>query len=124
MDDPDGKTFFEVRTKDGMRYTRNGSFLINKDSYLVTKDGSYVMGEKGRIRLKKNNFSVNEQGEIMINRDLQEDKLHIFNAADVTSACLAMATAIVSNTKFGVVVYFRFIFLFSFSFSVPAYLDI
>lgn len=34
------------------------------------------------------------------NRDLQEDKLHIFNAADVTSACLAMATAIVSNTKF------------------------
>ena len=34
------------------------------------------------------------------NRDLQEDKLHIFNAADVTSACLAMATAIVANTKF------------------------
>jgi argininosuccinate lyase len=34
------------------------------------------------------------------NRDLQEDKLHIFNAADVTSASLAMATAIVSNTKF------------------------
>ena len=34
------------------------------------------------------------------NRDLQEDKIHIFNAADVTSACIAMATAIVSNTKF------------------------
>ena len=34
------------------------------------------------------------------NRDLQEDKLHIFNAADYAKKCLDMATAIVSNTKF------------------------
>ncbi len=36
------------------------------------------------------------------NRDLQEDKLHIFKAADVTSSCVEMATAIVSNTEFRV----------------------
>lgn len=34
------------------------------------------------------------------NRDLQEDKIHVFNAADVVSASVDMAAAIVSNTKF------------------------
>ena len=34
------------------------------------------------------------------NRDMQEDKLHIFNAADTVRACLDMAAAIVSNTEF------------------------
>ncbi|MBN1457454.1 MAG: hypothetical protein JW912_06360, partial [Sedimentisphaerales bacterium] len=34
------------------------------------------------------------------NRDLQEDKIHVFNASDTVGACLDMATAIVSNTQF------------------------
>ena len=34
------------------------------------------------------------------NRDLQEDKVHIFAAADTVKACLDMARAIVSHTKF------------------------
>lgn len=34
------------------------------------------------------------------NRDLQEDKIHIFNAADYCRICLDMAAAIVENTKF------------------------
>ncbi|AQT68891.1 Argininosuccinate lyase 1 [Anaerohalosphaera lusitana] len=34
------------------------------------------------------------------NRDMQEDKLHIFSAADVLRASLDIATAIVSNTQF------------------------
>ena len=34
------------------------------------------------------------------NRDLQEDKIHIFNAADYAENCLDMACAIVSNTEF------------------------
>ena len=36
------------------------------------------------------------------NRDLQEDKIHVFNAGDVVSASVDMAAAIVSNTKFNV----------------------
>ena len=36
------------------------------------------------------------------NRDLQEDKIHVFKAADVVSASVDMAAAIVSNTKFNV----------------------
>ncbi|HOK67130.1 MAG TPA: argininosuccinate lyase [Anaerohalosphaeraceae bacterium] len=34
------------------------------------------------------------------NRDLQEDKLHVFRAADVTEACVQMARAIVEHTVF------------------------
>ena len=34
------------------------------------------------------------------NRDLQEDKVHIFAASDTVGACLDMACAIVSNMKF------------------------
>jgi len=34
------------------------------------------------------------------NRDLQEDKVHIFTAADTASACLDIAAAIISNMKF------------------------
>ena len=34
------------------------------------------------------------------NRDLQEDKIHVFAAADTTDACIQMTTAIVSNTTF------------------------
>ncbi len=34
------------------------------------------------------------------NRDLQEDKIHIFNAADYVRMCLDMAAGIVSNTEF------------------------
>jgi argininosuccinate lyase len=34
------------------------------------------------------------------NRDLQEDKLHVFTAADVADQCLQMAEAIVSHAAF------------------------
>ncbi len=34
------------------------------------------------------------------NRDLQEDKIHIFGAADTVGACLEMAAAVVGGTKF------------------------
>lgn len=78
----DGKGFFEVQTRDGMRYTRNGSFLLNKDSYLVTKDGSLVMGQNGPIRIKANNFSVNKQGQIVVNRDLQDDPQRVVSYAE------------------------------------------
>jgi argininosuccinate lyase len=34
------------------------------------------------------------------NRDLQEDKIHVFSTADTTDACLQMTAAIVSHTAF------------------------
>lgn len=62
-----GNGFFSIETEQGERYTRNGSFTINKDGFLVTKDGFYVLGEQGRINLKKNNFIIDEEGNIFQN---------------------------------------------------------
>jgi len=78
----EGEGFFTIETKDGIRYTRNGSFLIDKDSFLVTKNGDYVLGEHGRIQIKANNFSVNEQGEIVVNMALQSPPTRLVSYAE------------------------------------------
>ena len=51
-----GEGFFAVEFKNkagetSTKYTRDGSFTLNKEGYLVTKDGDYVLGNKGRIKL-------------------------------------------------------------------------
>lgn len=37
--------------KTSTKYTRDGSFIVNKEGYLVTKDGDFVLGESGRLKL-------------------------------------------------------------------------
>ena len=49
----DGKGFIAVETEKGERYTRNGSFTIDKEGYLVTKDGLKVLGENGLFKSKQ-----------------------------------------------------------------------
>lgn len=51
-----GNGFFTIEFKNKVgetstKYSRDGSFTMNKDGYLVTKDGDYVLGTNGRIKL-------------------------------------------------------------------------
>lgn len=69
----EGEGFFTIQTPQGERYTRNGSFTIDKSGILVTKEGYPVLGEEGVINLKKNNFVVDKQGRIFQNSDLADD---------------------------------------------------
>lgn len=69
----DGEGFFTIQTNQGERYTRNGSFLIDKNGLLVTKEGNPVMGENGLVYLKKNNFVIDKQGRIFQNRELADN---------------------------------------------------
>lgn len=78
----DGKGYFTIQTKDGLRYTRNGGFVVNKDSYLVTKEGDYVLGENGPIQIKQNNFSITDQGEVVVNGDLQPDMQRLVSSTE------------------------------------------
>lgn len=83
-----GKGFFVVKTDHGERYTRDGSFLIDKDGYLVSKDGFKVQGyavqngilqkEPVDIRVKTNNFKVNEYGEVVENKQFPREDLGLF----------------------------------------------
>ena len=47
----EGGGFFVVQTKNGVRYTRNGSFQLNTQRQLVTAQGDLVMGEGGPIQI-------------------------------------------------------------------------
>ena len=73
----EGEGFFCVETEDGERYTRNGSFLVDRDGWLVTKHGHRVLGENGPVQLKKNNFMVDEDGNVYENLEYAEDPLRL-----------------------------------------------
>ncbi len=66
-----GKGFYSIEftNKAGeksTKYTRDGSFTVNKEGYLVTKDGDYVLNtENGRIRVDPlHEVTVDTQGNI------------------------------------------------------------
>jgi flagellar basal-body rod protein FlgF len=42
-----GKGFIAIETEQGVRYTRNGSFMLNSNNELVTSFGHRVLGEGG-----------------------------------------------------------------------------
>ena len=77
----EGDGMFVVETKDGERYTRNGSFAVGRDGALSTKDGQPVLGEKGNIFVRAGSFSINESGEVWQDKHLV-DRLRVVRFAD------------------------------------------
>lgn len=60
----DGKGFFQIQTPEGMRYTRNGSFILDDQGYLALEGVGRVMGQDGPIYLGTDNIRVNGSGII------------------------------------------------------------
>jgi len=62
-----GEGFFAVQTKQGVLYTRNGTFKLNGDNVLVTQDGSPVLGESGEIQIPAGQakVTVSSDGQVM-----------------------------------------------------------
>ena len=58
--------FFEVKTADGVRYTRNGIFSLDNQRRLVTNLGHPVMGIKGEIKSASGNIQINAEGGIQV----------------------------------------------------------
>ncbi|OPJ56068.1 flagellar hook-basal body complex protein [Alkalithermobacter paradoxus] len=79
----DGNGFFKVETHNGIRYTRNGAFLINDKSELVTSEGHRVLGLNGPIILNRD-FDINIFGEISIDGQFV-DKLDVVNILNVNA---------------------------------------
>jgi len=72
----EGEGFFKIKTPQGIRYTRNGQFRLDKDQKLVQADGFPVLGKRGEIFLKGGKVSVEPNGLIKV--DNQEvDQLAI-----------------------------------------------
>ena len=62
----EGEGFFKVQTPNGVRYTRNGNFSLNKDRVLTNTDGFPVLGQRGgEITLTGKKIAVGSNGSVM-----------------------------------------------------------
>ena len=61
-----GSGFFEVKTPQGVRYTRSGMFSLDSQRRLVTNLGYPVMGTKGEIKVPPGTIQVSSQGAIHV----------------------------------------------------------
>ena len=61
-----GSGFFEVRTKAGLEYTRNGNLTVNADGVLSSSDGYPVMGEGGEITIQGAKVEIAENGDVVV----------------------------------------------------------
>lgn len=61
-----GEGYFAIETKDGERFTRNGSFTLNASGELVTQSGDAVMGEGGRITISGKKVEISNSGAISV----------------------------------------------------------
>jgi flagellar basal-body rod protein FlgF len=77
----DGAAMFAIQTGKGVRYTRAGTFQLDKEHYLVNKDGYKVLGENGPIQLN-GQFSVTEEGQIIQNGKVI-NSFQLFNTKDM-----------------------------------------
>ena len=66
-----GDAFFTIQTPDGMRFTRSGNFMVNKEGYLITPEGYQVVGQgvssgrnPGPIQVGSQEFYVDPFGQI------------------------------------------------------------
>ncbi|OPY85175.1 MAG: Flagellar basal-body rod protein FlgG [Smithella sp. PtaU1.Bin162] len=62
----EGEGFFTIQQKEGISYTRNGSFAVNKNNELVTKKGLAVLGESGPIKVSGTSVEVASDGTVIV----------------------------------------------------------
>ncbi len=62
----EGEGFFAIETKNGTRYTRDGSFKTDGEGALVTHDNNFVLDSQNKhIYINNARFTVNTKGEIV-----------------------------------------------------------
>ena len=62
-----GSGFFKIQTPSGIRYSRDGSFSLNRDGMLVNQNGDQVLGQNGPITLSGGDLSIGRDGQISEN---------------------------------------------------------
>jgi flagellar basal-body rod protein FlgG len=73
--------FFKIQTPAGIKYSRDGSFSLNKDGMLVNRNGDPVLGENGPITITGRDIAIGENGQI-IEDGSPGDKIFIANFKD------------------------------------------
>ncbi len=95
-----GNGFFVVKSPDGLRYTRNGNFMITSDGKIVNSNGCVLIGLGGEIKLpaisevKNLDVTITRNGEIYVG-DKFIDKIKIVWFDDSTKLKKDSATGFV-----------------------------
>jgi flagellar basal-body rod protein FlgF/flagellar basal-body rod protein FlgG len=68
----EGSGFFAVLTKNGVRYTRDGNFSLDKSRNLVTKEGDFVLSAQVNqkntpIQIPSGQISISQDGTLSVN---------------------------------------------------------
>ena len=80
----EGPGYFSIQTKEGQRFTRNGSFELSGEGLLIDWQGNPVLGQRGDIYLKGQKVEINNLGEIYENGKYI-DQLLIQNSTNTKS---------------------------------------
>lgn len=80
----EGNGFFVLRTPQGERYTRDGSFRLDAQGYLVNQDGYSVLGENGEIFVGNSELKIALDGTVFVDGN-RVDTIRVANAEDLNS---------------------------------------
>lgn len=64
------KGFFKIQTPQGVKYTRNGNFMLNAQGNLVTQTGDTVLGDGGPINIDGTEVVVHKNGDITVDGEI------------------------------------------------------
>jgi flagellar basal-body rod protein FlgG len=75
-----GNGMFVINTPYGIRYTRDGSFLIDNENKLVTQSGYPVLGQRGEITIEGTDIHVDEAGTIFVDgQEIDNFRIGLFD---------------------------------------------
>ncbi len=80
LEQREGTAFFAVATPQGVRYTRDGSFSLDRDGFLVDSNGYHVLSiDNQPIQLESENIQISDEGVIRIGQE-QEHRAQLLLA--------------------------------------------
>ena len=79
----EGGGFFEVKTPQGLAYTRRGNFQLDPQGQLVTHDGYPVMGLGGEIQLTTTEPVIDKNGVIYEKDNKQAAQIKIVHFSNI-----------------------------------------
>jgi len=78
-----GNGMFVISTDKGIKYTRDGNFMVDSNNRLVTSDGNPVLGQRGEIIIDGSNVHIDEGGNVYVDGKLSDTlRIALFDKTD------------------------------------------
>ncbi|GAC1652368.1 MAG: flagellar basal-body rod protein FlgF [Acidobacteriaceae bacterium] len=95
----DGNGFFALQTTSGIRYTRDGSFQLDRQGFLVNGQNARVLGANGEpIRLASGKLTVSDDGTIAVD-DAVAAKIAIFSPHSTSALTPSAGSEFIADSQ-------------------------